>query len=32
LCLMREDYLDVAAPGHLLRKFSGACPKLGMEQ
>ena len=25
-----EDYLDVAAPGHLLRKFSGVCPKLGM--
>lgn len=25
-----EDYLDILAPGHVLREFSGACPKLGM--
>ena len=25
-----EDYLDVLPPGHVLREFSGACPKLGM--
>ena len=27
-----NDYVDVVAPGHILRKFSGEPPKLGMGQ